>query len=95
MRLYKLASQQAVHQILIFAPFFYLLKDLSGWVFGDKGYLMNEAKLAFVEYDNTIDFFAKPRNNAKKKSVKETPTMAKMEMPDFVKQPTVFGIYIS
>jgi len=45
-------------------------------VFGDKGYLMNEAKLAFVEYDNTIDFFAKPRNNAKKKSVKEIPLQA-------------------
>jgi hypothetical protein len=35
---------------------------------------MNEAKLAFVEYDNTIDFFAKPRNNAKKKSVKRDPS---------------------
>ena len=44
---------------------FYLLKDLSGWVFGDKGYLMNKEKLAFVEYDGMIDFFAKPRNNTK------------------------------
>lgn len=35
-----------------------------------------EAKLAFVEYDNTIDFFAKPRNNAKKKSAKQTPMEA-------------------
>ena len=51
---------------------FYLLKDLSGWVFGDKGYLMNEAKMAFVEYNNEVDFFAKPRNNAKNKSPKET-----------------------
>jgi RNase H-fold protein (predicted Holliday junction resolvase) len=37
---------------------------------------MNEAKLGFVEYDNTIDFFAKPRNNAKKKSAKQTPMEA-------------------
>lgn len=39
-----------------------------------------------IDYKNT---------RKQKKSVKETPTMAKMEMPDFVKQPTVFGIYIS
>ena len=45
------------------ATLFYLLKDLSGWVFADKGYLMNEAKLAVVEYEGQIDFFAKPRKN--------------------------------
>ena len=37
---------------------------------------MNEAKLGFVEYDNTIDFFAKPRNNATKKPAKEIPLQA-------------------
>ena len=56
---------------------FYLLKDLSGWIFGDKGYLMNEEKLAFVEYDGTLDFFAKPRNNTKKANQKFIPDEAK------------------
>lgn len=57
---------------------FYLLKDLSGWVFGDKGYLMNEEKLAFVEHDGEIDFFAKPRTNTKK--------ARKKQMSDFVQK---------
>jgi hypothetical protein len=29
--------------------------------------------MAFVEYNNEVDFFAKPRNNAKKKSAKDIP----------------------
>jgi hypothetical protein len=56
---------------------FYLLKDLSGWVFGDKGYLMNQAKMDFVEYEGTLDFFAKPRNNTKKANRKSIPDEAK------------------
>lgn len=55
---------------------FYLLKDLNGCVFGDKGYLMNQDKLAFVEYEGRLDFFAKPRSNAKKVSQKQIPDEA-------------------
>jgi hypothetical protein len=71
---------------------FYLLKDLSGWVFGDKGYLMNEAKLAFVEYDNKVDFFAKPRTNSKKKSAKEVPYEAQKMAKKRPLIETVIGI---
>lgn len=56
---------------------FYLLKDLSGWVFGDKGYLMSQAKMDFVEYDGTLEFFAKPRSNTKKSNQKFMPDEAK------------------
>lgn len=56
---------------------FYLLKDLSGWVFGDKGYLMSQAKMDFIEYDGTLDFFAKPRNNTQKSNQKFMPDEAK------------------
>lgn len=55
---------------------FYLLKDLTGWVFGDKGYLMNDEKLAFIEHDGKINFFAKQRNKSKKK-LEQMPTSAK------------------
>ena len=71
---------------------FYLLKNLSGWVCGDKGYLMNKDKLAFVEYEGILDFFAKPRNNTKKANQKYVPDEAK-KMPK--KRPiieTVIGL---
>jgi hypothetical protein len=49
---------------------------------------MNEAKMAFVEYNNEVDFFAKPRNNAKKKSAKEIPLQAqKMAKKDLLLKP--------
>ena len=53
------------------------LKDLSGWVFGDKGYLMNKEKLTFVEYNGMIHFIAKPRNNTKKEKQKFMSDQAK------------------
>ena len=56
---------------------FYLLKDLSGWVLCDKGYLMNNEKLAFVEYEGTLDLFAKPRNNTKKANHEFVPNETK------------------
>lgn len=74
------------------ATLFYLLKDLSGWVFGDKGYLMNEAKMAFIEYNNEVDFFAKPRSNAKKKSAKEIPLQAQKMAKKRPVIETVIGI---
>lgn len=56
---------------------FSLLKGLKGWVFGDKGYLMNKEKLDFAECDGALDFFVKPRNNTKKKKLKPIPDEAK------------------
>ena len=40
------------------------------WVFGDKRYLMNKEKSAFVEYDGRLYFFEKPLNNTKKANQK-------------------------
>lgn len=42
---------------------FYLTNDLVGWVFGDKGYLVNAEKQAFVEHEGRVFFAAKPRSN--------------------------------
>lgn len=57
---------------------FRLLNDLSGWVFGDKGYLMNAQKLRFVEHEGERHFCAKGRKNAKKSKQQPTPLMAQM-----------------
>ncbi len=48
--------------------------------------------MAFVEYDNEVDFFAKPRNNAKKKSAKEIPYDAKKMAKKRPVIETVIGI---
>lgn len=40
---------------------FSLTKDLVGWVFGDKGYLLNVDKQAFVEREGQLIWAAKPR----------------------------------
>lgn len=40
---------------------FELTHDMVGWVFGDKGYLLNTEKQAFVEYQGQVIFAAKPR----------------------------------
>jgi len=42
-----------------------LTQSVQGWVFGDKGYLCNQEKLAFVEHDAKISWFSKPRSNQK------------------------------
>jgi hypothetical protein len=71
---------------------FKLLNDLDGWVFGDRGYLLNEERLAFAQYDGKIDFFAKPRKNMKQKNKQFMPQLAK----DFAKKrpiiETIIGI---
>ncbi|GAB3991939.1 IS982 family transposase [Spirosoma daeguense] len=44
---------------------FDLTNDVAGWVFGDKGYLLNVEKQAFVEYEGQVFFWAKPRQGMK------------------------------
>jgi len=44
---------------------FYLTNDVVGWVFGDKGYLLNVEKQAFVEHENRVFFVAKKRKGMK------------------------------
>lgn len=53
---------------------------------------MNEAKMAFIEYNNEVDFFAKPRSNAKKKSAKEIPLQAQKMAKKRPVIETVIGI---
>ena len=40
--------------------------DVVGWVFGDKGYLLNTEKQAFVEHQGQVIFAAKPRKGMAK-----------------------------
>jgi Transposase DDE domain len=44
---------------------FDLTKQLVGWVFGDKGYLLNAEKKAFVEGSGELHWAAKPRQGMK------------------------------
>lgn len=44
---------------------FALTQGLVGWVFGDKGYLLNAEKKAFVEGDQQLWWGAKPRKGMK------------------------------
>ncbi len=44
---------------------FELTNDVVGWVFGDKGYLLNAEKQAFVEQEGRVFFAAKPRQGMK------------------------------
>lgn len=48
---------------------FVLTKDLLGWLFGDKGYLLNQAKRALLERDGALTIFSKCRSNMKKQDV--------------------------
>ena len=48
--------------------------------------------MAFVEYDNKVDFFAKPRTNAKRKSAKEIPYEAQKMAKKRPLIETVIGI---
>lgn len=45
---------------------FRLTNELEGFLFGDKGYLMNEEKKAFVEHDGRLCCITKNRKNSKK-----------------------------
>lgn len=44
---------------------FHLTNEVVGWVFGDKGYLLNKEKQAFVEHENQVFFCAKKRKGMK------------------------------
>lgn len=46
-----------------------LTKDLFGWLFGDKGYLLNEAKRTLIERDGLLKVFSKSRKNMKKQNI--------------------------
>ena len=45
---------------------FRLTNELQGFLFADKGYLMNEEKKAFVEHDHQLCCITKSRKNSKK-----------------------------
>lgn len=45
---------------------FSLTNELNGFLFGDKGYLMNEEKKAFVEHEDRLCCVTKSRKNSKK-----------------------------
>lgn len=59
---------------------FYLTDHLEGYLFGDKGYLMNEEKKAFVEDDNRLCCITKSRKNSK-----TTPQLSK-EQKEWLKK---------
>ncbi len=71
---------------------FHLFKGIKGWIFGDKGYLMNGEKLDFIEHNGEIDFFAKPRKNTKQKPKKEMCEEAKRMAKKRPVIETVIGI---
>ena len=48
---------------------YFLTKDLKGWLFGDRGYLLNEEKKTFLEKDGLLQIFAKCRKNMKKQKI--------------------------
>ena len=48
---------------------FVLTQNLFGWLFGDKGYLLNKAKRAFLERDGDLKIFSKCRKNMAKQSM--------------------------
>ncbi len=54
-------STHDAHPMLLFD----LTKDVVGWVFGDKGYLLNVEKRVFVEQQGQVFFAAKARQGMK------------------------------
>lgn len=48
---------------------FVLTKNLLGWLFGDKGYLLSEAKRALLERHEALKIFSKCRKNMKKQDI--------------------------
>jgi len=53
-----------------------LTDKVSGWIFGDRGYLLNSEKKWFIEHEGRIVWSAKQRKNAKVKD--ELPHLAKL-----------------
>ena len=54
---------------------FHLSKDLEGFLFGDRGYLLNHDKRVFLERDGKLFVVSKDRKNMKKKDI---PLQAKL-----------------
>lgn len=48
---------------------FLLTKDLLGWLFGDKGYLLSQAKKELLEREGALRIFTKCRKNMKKQDM--------------------------
>lgn len=48
---------------------FLLTKKLMGWLFGDKGYLLSDAKKALLEREGALKIFSKCRKNMKKQQL--------------------------
>ncbi|NRB48868.1 MAG: IS982 family transposase [Saprospiraceae bacterium] len=54
---------------------FLLTKDLKGWLFGDKGYLLKDYKRDFLQKEGLLQIFSKCRKNMAKRSVPLEPSL--------------------
>jgi len=54
---------------------FALTKELMGYFFGDKGYLLNEEKRTFLERDGALRFITKVRKNMKQQDLELEPRL--------------------
>ena len=72
MNVYLSSGNKADNNVKIL---FYLTNNLSGALFGDRGYLLNEEKKAFIQKNNKLCIFTKRRKNMKKK---DFPLQAKL-----------------
>lgn len=54
---------------------FRLTKELLGYFFGDKGYMLNEDKRNFLERDGELKFVTKVRKNMKKQNLELEPKL--------------------
>jgi len=54
---------------------FHLTKNLKGWLFGDRGYLLNEEKRDLLERDGLLRIFSKCRKNMKKQNIGLEPSL--------------------
>jgi len=54
---------------------FLLTKNLKGWLFGDRGYLLSAAKRDLLERDGLLRIFSKCRKNMKKQDIRVEPSL--------------------
>ena len=54
---------------------FLLTKNLKGWLFGDRGYLLNIEKRDLLERDGLLHIFSKCRKNMKKQNIGLEPSL--------------------
>lgn len=65
------ASTADNHAKLLFS----LTKDLLGWLFGDKGYLLSQVKKDLLERNGALKIFSKCRKNMKKQQIEVEPKL--------------------